>query len=124
MTQDEELEKMSFEELVKWAQSADWEKVTDAEWQVYQRRCKELAPKYFREKDICQLNEFYRTYAGEDMDTWFEAWANSMRDTFPLSELYESIAAIERSLEVLLKQMDKEPANITVGQLNRLKRGL
>ena len=120
----EEFDKMSFEELITWSQSADWEKVTSEEWKVYEKRCKELAKKYFFDKDICQLNEFYRTYSGDGIDPWYDAWADSMRDTFPLSELYESISTIENSLEVLLKQMDKELANITVGQLNRLKRGI
>ena len=119
-----ELEKMSFEELIKWAQSADWEKVTTEEWSIYTDLCKELAEEYFFNKDISQLEEFYRTYTGENVDPWFEAWADSMRNTFPLSELYEQIATIERSLEVILKQFDKEPANITVGQLNRLKKGI
>ena len=123
MTQ-EELEKMSFEQLIKWARSADWEKVTSAEWGVYKAQCERLAKKYFFDKDISQLEEFYRTYAGDGIDPWFEAWADSLRNAFPLSELYEKINAIENSLEVILKQMDKEPANITVGQLNRLKRGI
>jgi len=123
MTQ-EELEKMSFEQLIKWARSADWEKVTSAEWGVYKAQCERLAKKYFFDKDISQLEEFYRTYAGENVDPWYDAWSDSLRNAFPLSELYEKINAIENSLEVILKQMDKEPANITVGQLNRLKRGI
>jgi hypothetical protein len=120
----QELEKMSFEQLIKWSQSCDWEKVTSEEWSVYKRKCEQLAKKYFRDKDISQLEEFYRTNAGDGVDPWFEAWEDSMRDCFPLSELYEKLNAIENTLEVILKQMDKEPANITVGQLNRLKRGI
>jgi len=121
---EKELEKMSFEELITWAQSADWEKVTSEEWNIYDTRCKELAKKYFFDMNICQLSEFYRTYSGDDIDPWYDEWAQSMRDTFPLSELYESISTIEISLGVLLKQMDKEPAKITMGQLNRLKHGI
>ena len=119
-----EMKEMSFEELINWAQSTDWEKVTSEEWNVYKSQCEKLAKKYFFDKNICQLNEFYRTYSGDGIDPWFEAWAQSMRETFPLSELYESISTIENSLGVILKQLDKEPANITVGQLNRLKRGI
>jgi hypothetical protein len=121
---EKQLDEMSFEELIKWAQSADWDKVSSEDWKTYEKRSKELANKYFRDMDICQLSDFYRKYSGDEIDPWFDAWAESMRDTFPLSELYERLATIENSLEVILKQMDKEPANITVGQLNRLKRGI
>lgn len=124
MIQMKEMKEMSFEELINWAQSADWEKVTSEEWNVYNSQCKRLAKGYFFNKDISQLEEFYRTYSGENIDPWFDAWTNSLRDCFPFSEIYEKLATIETSLGVLLKQMDKEPANITVGQLNRLKRGV
>lgn len=120
----EKLEMMSFEELVKWAQTADWEKVTPEEERVYMNKSENLAKGYFYDKDISQLEEFYRTYSGDGIAPWFDAWAQSLRDTFPISELYERIAAIENSMEVLLKQHEKEFANITVGQLNRLKRGI
>ena len=115
---------MSFEELIKWSQSVNWEIVTNEQWNIFDTRCKELAREYFRNKDLCELNEFYRTYAGDNIDPWFDAWAQSMRDCFPISEIYERLDAIENTLGVLLKQFDKEPANITIGQLNRLKRGL
>ena len=119
-----ELKDMEFEELLKWAQEVTWDDVTNEQWKDYESQCKTLAPKHFRKLDISQHEEFYRKYAGESIDPWFSAWSDSLLDCFPFSEIFDNIRAIETSVKVLLKEHENEPANITIGQLNRIKRGL
>jgi len=41
-----------------------------------------------------------------------------------VGDLYEKVEQIEKSLQMLLKEHEHEPAKITVGQLNRLKGGI
>ena len=119
-----ELKDMEFEELLKWAQEADWDAVTNEQWKDYESQCKSLAPKYFLQLDFCQLQEFYRTYSGDDIDPWFSAWNDSVRQCYPFSHIYEELTALENSVKVLLKEKENQPANITVRELNRLKGGI
>jgi len=116
-----EFEKMSFEELVKYEIPDD---MTSEEWKKYESSVKNKAPKYFIQLDFCQLQEFYRTYSGDGVDPWFEAWDKAICESYPFQGIIERIATIERSLSVLLKEHESEPAKITIGQLNRLKNGL
>ena len=39
-------------------------------------------------------------------------------------DLYDTVETLTKSVQMLLKEHDKEPAKITMGQLNRLKGGL
>jgi len=119
-----ELKDMEFEELLKWAQQADWDEISTGQWNEYEERCKSLAPKHFRNMDISTHEEFYRKYAGDGIDPWFDAWSTSLQDCFPFSQIFEDLRAIEKSVKVLLKESENQPANITVGQLNRLKGGI
>jgi len=119
-----EIKDMEFEELLKWAQEADWDAVTNEQWKEYESQCKRLAPKYFQPLDFSQLQEFYRTYAGDGIDPWFDAWTTSIEGGYPFSEIFDNLRALENSVKVLLKENENTPANITVGQLNRLKRGI
>ena len=119
-----ELKDMEFEELLKWAQQADWDEVTNEQWKDYESQCKRLAPKYFLQMDFVQLQEFYRTHSGDGIDPWFEAWDKSILEGYPFSQIFEELRALENSVKVLLKEKENQPANITVGQLNRLKRGI
>ena len=41
-----------------------------------------------------------------------------------VGDLYEKVEQIEKSVQMLLKEHEHEPAKITVGQLNRLKGGI
>ena len=119
-----ELNKMEFEELLKWAQEVNWDVVTNEQWKEYESRCKTLAPKHFQPLDFTQLQEFYRIYAGEGIDPWFDAWNDSLLGCYPFSEIFDNMRAIEKSVKVLLKENENKPANITIGQLNRLKGGI
>jgi len=119
-----EMKDMEFEELLKWAQEVNWDDVTNEQWKTYESRCEQLAPKYFRNMSISQHDAFYAKYAGDGIDPWFSAWSNSLMDCFPFSTIFDSLRAIEKSVKVLLKENENTPANITIGQLNRLKGGL
>lgn len=118
---NKEFSKMSFDELVKWDMPED---ISNDDWKEYESQVKQKARKYFLELDFCQLQEFYRTYSGDGIDPWFGAWDEQIRSCYPFSNIYEKIAAIEKTVIVLLKEKENEPANITVGQLNRLKGGI
>ncbi len=120
---EKEMKDMEFIELLEWA-SKNEDEMTNEQWKEYERVVKILAPKYFRPMNFTQLELFYTKYAGEDTDDWWEAWNESVTDSYPFSSILERIETIERSISVLLKEHDKEPAKITIGQLNRLKRGL
>ena len=119
-----DIDKMSFEELLKWSRSVDWDTVTNEQWRVWRDEAMRLAPAHFQPMDLTQLEAFYREHSGEDLEPWFEAWSDAMRDVFPLSEINDRLRAIETTLVVLLKKFGDQPADITVGQLNRLKGGL
>ncbi len=121
---EKEMKDMEFIELLKWAQSVDWDDVTNEQWKTYESQCEQLAPKYFQQMNISQHEEFYSKYAGEDIDPWFSAWSDSLLDCFPFSTIFDSLRTIEKSVKVLLKENENQPANITIGQLNRLKGGL
>ena len=119
-----EMKDMEFEELLKWAQSVDWDEVTNEEWKAYESKCKILAPKYFRPLNMTELESFYKKYSGEGIDPWFSAWTDSLLGVFPFSEIFDSLRVIEKSVKILLKEHENTSANITIGQLNRLKGGL
>jgi len=113
---------MEFIELLEWA-SKNEDEITDDQWRVYKRRCEELAPEHFRQMNFTELELFYAKYAGENTDYWWDAWDTSITSSYPFEAILERIETIERSLSVLLKEHDKEPAKITIGQLNKIKHG-
>ena len=115
---------MEFIELLKWTQEVNWDDVTNEQWKTYESQCEQLAPKHFQKMDFSQHEEFYRTYSGDDIDPWFSAWSDSLLDCYPFSEIFDSLRTIEKSVKILLKENEDTPANITIGQLNRLKGGL
>lgn len=115
---------MEFIELLEWAQKADWDEVSNEEWKEYERRCKELACEHFRQMTFTELEIFYSKYVRDGIDPWWEAWDKSICDSYPFSTMLERFETIERSLKVLLKEHENEPAKITIGALNRLKGGL
>jgi len=119
-----EIKEMEFQELLEWAQQADWDEVTNEQWKDYEDACERLAPKYFLNMDISSHEEFYRKYSGDGIDPWFSAWSDSLLDCYPFSEIFDALRTIETSLKVLLKENENQPANITIGQLNRLKGGI
>jgi len=41
-----------------------------------------------------------------------------------VGDLYKNVERIEKSVQLLLKEHEHEPAKITIGQLNRMKGGL
>ena len=120
---DKEMKDMEFIELLEWA-SKNEDALIDEQWKEYERVVKRLAPKYFRSKNFTELELFYTKYAGEDTDVWWDAWDKSITDSYPFSSILERIETMERSLTVLLKEHENEPAKVTIGQLNRIKRGL
>ena len=118
-----EMKDMEFIELLEWASKKE-DEITDEQWGEYERLVKKLAPEPFRQMTFTELELFYAKYAGDDLDPWWDAWNKSIYNSYPFSSILERIETIERSLSVLLKEHDKEPAKITIGQLNRLKHGL
>ena len=118
-----EMKDMEFIELLEWV-SKNENEITNEQWAVYESQAKKLAPKYFVNKDIVELMDFYRKYAGDNLDHWWEAWDNAVCESHPIGLILERIGVIERSVSVLLKEHDHEPAKITIGQLNRLKGGM
>ena len=115
---------MEFEELLEWVQQADWNVMTNEEWKTYESKCEELAPKYFQPLNMTELESFYKKYSGDGIDPWFGAWTDSLLGVFPFSEIFDNLRVIEKSVKILLKENENKPANITIGQLNRLKGGL
>ncbi len=120
---EKEMKDMEFIELLEWA-SKNEDEMTNEQWKEYESQCEQLAPKHFRNMDISQHEKFYKKYSGEGVDPWFSAWADSFMDCFPFSTIFDSLRTIEKSVKVLLKENENKPANITIGQLNRLKGGL
>lgn len=124
MTTKKQIKDMEFKELIEWAQKADWDNVTNEHWKDYEEGCKRLARKFFLELDFCQLQEFYRTYSSDGIDPWFEEWDRSVNNSYPFRGLLDRIESLETTVKVLLKEQEGKQANITVGQLNRIKGGI
>ena len=118
-----EMKDMEFIELLEWA-SENEDEIIDEQWDEYERLVKKLAPEPFRKMTFTELELFYAKYAGDNLDPWWDAWDKSICDSYPFSTILERIETIERSISVILKEHENEPAKITIGQLNRLKRGL
>ena len=120
---DKEMKDMEFIELLEWA-SKNEDEITDEQWTEYERVVKRLAPEHFRQMNFTELELFYAKYAGDGIDPWWDMWDASITGSYPFSSILERIETIERSLSVLLKEHENEPSKVTIGQLNRIKRGL
>lgn len=118
-----EMKDMEFVELLEWA-SKNEDEIADNQWAEYHSIVKQNAREHFRQMNFTQLEQFYTKHSSENTDPWFDAWHDSILSTFPFEGIQESIRVLENSVHLLLKEHDKEPAKITIGQLNKLKHGL
>ena len=57
-----------------------------------------------------------------DNPTFWEVRSILSRDI--VGSLYDDVEQMKKSVKVLLKENEDKPANITIGQLNRLKGGI
>jgi len=79
--------------------------------------------KIFIEMDFCQLNKFYRDHPHDDIPDWFDDWLTAIYDSHPFDQIFERVNAIEKTLDVILKKVGSEMAEISVRELIRLKGG-
>jgi len=118
-----EFEKMGIESLMEWYKS---EESTEAEidvWRKWEYQVKAKAPEYFRQMDLCQLNEFYRNNPHDDIPVWHDAWTQSFIDSWPFEEILGRLRAIETTLDVIIKAVGDTDPKISLIQLIRLKGG-
>ena len=123
MTREKILNELQFEELVD-IRDTDTDSWTMEEWNEYERIVKQRAPKYLQKLEFMGLGQYYEKYSSGDIDPWFDAWAHALEHCYPFSEIFENIHKIEKTLRVLLNTLKDKPANITIGQLNRMKGGI
>lgn len=118
-----EFEKMSFEQLIKWGESDDSIEATSTMWDYWSGEVKKKAKGYFWNKDFSELERFYKDHPHDDIPPWSDAWFEAIRGSWPFSEIFDRLAAFEKSLDVILKKIGAEDAGISINQLIRLKRG-
>lgn len=123
MTEKKDFDKMGIESLIEWSESKEALEEEAHIWREWERQVKAKAPEYFRQMDICELNEFYRNHPHEDIPTWSDAWTSSFIDSWPFEEIYSRLRAMEKTLDVLLKAIGDQDPKISIYQLIKLKGG-
>ena len=83
----------------------------------------EIDTKIFREMDICELNKFYKDHPHEDIPDWFDAWCDSINEATPIGHINERLNAIEKTLDIILKKIGSDMAEISIKELIKLKGG-
>ena len=124
---------MTYAELKKWSQDHDdeWESGIPDWSDNYWKSLERAAKKEFPTMNLMQLIEIWMDMEEGEFDTTGDFCMDAMLGQEPIAHILEKIkeqndliTKLQISLEVLLKQHEQEPANIKVGQLNRLKGGL
>ena len=116
-------EKMSFEELIKWSESDASDEASGEIWNDWKNEVEKKAPAHFREMTFSELEQFYEDCSPDDIPAWSDAWYNAVKGNWPFEDIFSRITAIEKSLDVILKKIGSEDAEISVNQLIRLKGG-
>ena len=89
----------------------------------WENAVKKKAPEAFRKMNLTELEAFYKEYAGDGIDPWFDAWDNAICSIYPFEQILSRLNSIETTLSVIMKAIGDEPAKITIAQLSRLKGG-
>ena len=119
----EKFDKMSFEQLMKWRKSDASDEASSEIWDEWSSDVEKKAKKFFWNMDFCQLTQFYRDHPHEDMPPWEDAWIESIKGGWPFEDIFSRLMAIEKSLDMILKKIGSDNADISINQLIRLKRG-
>jgi len=124
---------MTYAELKKWSKDHDdeWNSGIPDWGDDYFEALGSAAKKEFPMMTLAQLNEIWVNMDESEYDTAGDICHAQMMQQEPIISLLDKIkdqnlliAKLQMSIEVLLKQHEDEPANIKVGQLNRLKGGI
>ena len=118
-----EFDKMSLEELIEWSESDASEEASGGIWNEWKYEVKKKAKKHFWNMDFCQLTQFYRDHPHDDIPAWSDEWYTAIQGSWPFSDIYPRLEAIEKSLDVILKKYGSADAGISINQLIRLKGG-
>ena len=112
-------EKLSLEGLLALneADSDSWSQ----EWEAEVKR---KAKKAFWNMNIVELMEFDRAHPDENTPVWFDEWDDAVCGSYPFESILGRLTTIEKTLDVIMKAIGGDSANITIAQLSRLKGGV
>jgi len=131
--QNEKFSNMTYAELMKFSQEheAEWENGIPDWSDDFYKAIERTAEKEFPFMTLAQLNEIWLSLDDSLYDSVGDTCLKAMLGQEPITTVIEKIDALgkmiskmQTTLEVLFKQRESELANITIGQLNRLKGGI